>query len=373
MQIPFVDLKTQYQTIRKDINKAISTVINTSQFIQGEETKRFEEEFGKYISTKYCLGVNSGTDALILGIRALGLPSGSEIIVPANTFIATALAVSENDLKPVFVDIDETDYGMELSDLKRKITSRTRAVIAVHLYGQPEKLDEIKKIIKKSKQKIYLIEDACQAHGAFYKTKLVGNFGIFAAFSFYPGKNLGAYGDGGAIVTNDKKIAEKVKFLREYGQKKKYYHITVGVNSRLDSLQAAILKVKLKHLDKWNGKRQEIAKIYSTLLDKLSPHILYTPKIFKDRQSVFHLYVVRVKKRDGLLKYLQENGIQALIHYPTPLHLQKTYSFLGYKKGDLPIVEGVAEQIISLPIFPDLTKKQIKYIVKKIADFYEKN
>ena len=372
MLIPFVDLKSQYQSIKKEINLAIKKVILSSQFIQGEEVKKFEEEFANYLGAKYCIGVNSGTDALILGIRALEIEKGSEIIVPANTFIATALGVSENGLKPVFVDIDEQDYGINIADLKRKINSKTKAIILVHLYGQPDKIDEVKEIIKKSGKKIYLIEDACQAHGAKYKGKRVGNFGIFSAFSFYPGKNLGAYGDGGAIVTNDKKLAEKIKLLREYGQKKKYYHETLGINSRLDSIQAAILRVKLKYLNKWNKERQEHALLYNKLIQKNIPEIV-TPKFFSDRESVFHLYVVKVKKRDQLLDYLIKNNIQALIHYPIPLHLQNAYKFLGYKKGDLPIVEKVSKEIISLPMFAELKKSQIKSIINIMNNFYEKN
>lgn len=286
MKILFVDLKSQYQSIKKEINSAIKKVILSSQFIQGEEVKKFEEEFANYLGTEYCIGVNSGTDALILGIRALEIENGSEIIVSANTFIATALGVSENSLKPVFVDIDEQDYGINLADLKRKINSRTKAIILVHLYGQPDKIDEVKEIIKKTGKKIYLIEDACQAHGAKYKGKRVGNFGIFSAFSFYPGKNLGAYGDGGAIVTNDKKLAEKIKLLREYGQKKKYYHESLGINSRLDSIQAAILRVKLKYLDKWNKKRQEHAFLYNKLIQENIPEII-TPKFFLIEKAYF--------------------------------------------------------------------------------------
>lgn len=362
--IPFVDLKAQYLTIKEEIDQAVSDVFNHAKFIQGEEVEQFEEEFAKFLGAKYCVSVNSGTDALILGVRVLNLFPG-EILIPANTYISTALAASENGLKPVFVDIDENDFGINLSDLKKKINSRTRAIIIVHLYGQPEKMEEINEIIKLSGKKIYLIEDACQAHGAEYKGIKVGNFGVFAAFSFYPGKNLGAYGDGGALVTNSSQITGKIKLLREYGQKKKYYHETVGVNSRLDTLQAAILRVKLKHLNFWNRKRRQTAAIYTQLINSEIPEIK-TPKIFPGRNSVFHLYVVRSSKRDLLLNYLNEAKIQTLIHYPIPLHLQKAFKSLGYQKGDLPIVEKVVSEILSLPLYPELTEKKQEFIVEEI-------
>jgi dTDP-4-amino-4,6-dideoxygalactose transaminase len=369
MNIPFVDLKAQYKSIKTEIDAAVTSVINEAHFIQGPEVSLFEKEFAQYLGASYCIGLNSGTDALILGIRALGLSEGDEVILPVNTFFATALGVTENKLKPVFVDIDPDDYGMSLADLKKKITKKTKAIIVVHLYGRPDKLDEIQKIIKESGQKIYLIEDACQAHGALYKRKKVGTTGVFSAFSFYPGKNLGAYGDGGAIVTNDAELVRKYRMLREYGQKVKYLHESLGVNSRLDTMQAAILRVKLAHLDTWNTKRQELAGYYSEVLQKLSSHIK-TTKIFPERKSVYHLYVVEVDQRERLLKYLNDQGIQALIHYPVPLHLQKAFEFLGYKEGDFPNVEKSSNRILSLPIFPELTKSQINDIASEIQKFY---
>ena len=369
MTIPFVDLKIQYQSIKKHIDTAISEVITNTRFIQGKEVSLFEKEFATFLGAKYCIGVNSGTDALILGIRALNLNPGDEVIVPVNTFIATALGVSENKLKPVFVDMDPEDYGMDLDDLEKKITSKTRAILPVHLFGQPEKLDEIKKIIKKSEKQIYLIEDACQAHGAEYKGKKVGSMGIFSAFSFYPGKNLGAYGDGGAIVTNDAKLAETYHMLREYGSKVKYIHDTVGTNTRLDTIQAAILRVKLQYLEKWNNKRQQNAALYTKLFQKELPNIK-TPPYILGRESVFHLYIIEVEKRDELLTYLNSHGVQALIHYPIPLHMQKAFADLGYKKGDFPHAEKSAKRMLSLPMFPELTKEQIIYVVGTIKDFY---
>lgn len=370
MVVPFVDLAAQYKEIRVEIDTAIANVINSSKFIGGDDVVRFEEEFANYIGSKFCIGVNSGTDALILGVRALGLSQGDEVIISANTYISGALAASENRAKPVFIDIDEKDFGINLKDLADKINNRTKAVIVTHLNGQPDKIDEVRNILKKSGKKIYLIEDACQAHGAFYKDKRVGSFGIFSAFSFYPGKNLGAYGDAGAIITNDKKLADKYKLLREYGQTKKYYHDNLGVNSRLDSIQAAVLRVKLPYLDKWNNQRKQIAFVYSKYLNKNLPFIK-TPDKFNNRESIYHLYVIRIANRDKLLNYLAKNNIQALIHYPVPLHLQNAYKYLGYLKGDLPIVERVSSEILSIPIYPQLGKEKQDYILEKITEFYK--
>jgi len=368
--IPFTNLKSQYSHIKKEVDTVIERVINNAQFIGGSEVEKFEKEFADYLKVKYVIGVNSGTDALIIGIRGLDLKTNDEVIVPANTFIATALAVSENGAQPVFVDIDENDNGINLDDLKNKINEKTKAIILVHLYGQPDKIDEIKEIIKKTGRKIHIIEDACQAHGAMYKGKRVGNFGIFSAFSFYPTKNLGAYGDGGAIVTNDRKLAEKYRLIHQYGSDNKYFHKTFGVNSRLDTLQAAVLGVKLKYLDDWNKKRQAVAKLYTKYLNKMVSEIK-TPNEFSNRKSVFHIYLIRTKKRNQLINYLKKRGILTLIHYPLPLHLQKAYSYLGYKHGDFPNTEKESEEILSLPMFEYMTEKQIKYVVKSIEEFYK--
>lgn len=372
MLVPFVDLKLQYKSIKNEIDAALQKVITNSQFIQGAEVALFEKEFAKYLSSSSCVSLNSGTDALILGVRALNLPIKSEILIPVNTYFATALAAVENDLKPVFVDIDASDFGMNLDDLKRKINSKTSAIIIVHLYGQPDKIDEIKEIIKKKGKKIHIIEDAAQAHGALYKKKKVGTFGTFGAFSFYPSKNLGAFGDGGAIVSDNSKLVKKLKMLREYGQKKKNVHEIAGVNSRLDTLQAAILRAKLKHLDRWNRQRQKIAALYTRLLNIKIP-LIKTPSEFPERKSIYHLYVGRIQKRDKLLNFLKKKGITCQIHYPTPLHLQRAFNFLGYKKGDFPQVEKVFSEILSLPMYPELEKESIEYVVSQIESFYDKN
>jgi dTDP-4-amino-4,6-dideoxygalactose transaminase len=367
MDVPFVDLKAQYRSHKKSIDAAIRDVIAHTRFIQGPEVAKFEREFASYIGARHAIGVNSGTDALILGMRALRLSPGDEVIIPVHTFIATALGATERGLRPVFVDADPSDYGMDLTDLKRKITRKTKAIIVVHLFGQPDKIDEIKRIIRRTGRKIYLIEDACQAHGARYKGKRVGTFGAFAAFSFYPGKNLGGYGDGGALVTHDTALAGRVRLLREYGQKKKYMHQVLGTNSRLDTLQAAILLAKLPHLDRWNRLRQEWAAYYTKHLSSL----VQTPLVRNDRKSVFHLLVIQVAKRNALIKYLARQGVSALIHYPIPLHMQKAFADLGYKRGDFPHAEKFARRIVSLPLYPDLTKRQADFVIRTVKKFYE--
>ena len=369
MNVPFVDLKIQYKRYKKEIDRAIGDTLSESQFIHGKAVGRFEEEFTKYLRAGHTVALNSGTDALILGFRALELSQGDEVIVQSNTYIATALGASENGLKPVFVDCDPVDYGMNLNDLKRKINSRTKAIIAVHLFGQPEKLDEIRAIIKKSGRKIHLVEDACQAHGAKYKGRRVGTFGIFSAFSFYPGKNLGAYGDGGAVVTGSSALAKKLLRLREYGQKKKYIHVSKGINSRLDTIQAAILLAKLPHLDSWNAQRQELAKYYTKHLEGI---VEKTPVYLPNRKSIFHIYAVEVPERDGLIAYFKKNGVVALIHYPVPLHLSGTYKYLGYKRGDFPNAEHAASHMVSLPMFPELTDKQADAVIRVIKKYYGK-
>lgn len=371
MRVPFVDLQADHKSIEGDLKIRFEKILLESQFIGGDYVKQFEQEFAKIHKADSCIAVNSGTDALILGVRALGLSSHDEVLVPANTFIATALGATENNLKPVFVDCDMHDFGLNISDLKNKINNRTKAIIAVHLYGQPDKLDEIKRVIKQSGKKIYLIEDAAQAHGAEYKKKPVGTHGIFSTFSFYPAKNLGALGDGGALLTNDTKLAKKYRLLREYGQVKKYYHEILGVNSRLDSMQAAFLLIKLQHLSYWNKKRQSLARLYTQQLSNI-PGVI-TPQSSDERKSVYHLYVIKAKNRNKLMVFLADNGITTLIHYPIPLHLQRAFKHLRYKKGDFPHAEYNADTILSLPMYPSLDEKKIQYVCSKISSFYSKS
>jgi dTDP-4-amino-4,6-dideoxygalactose transaminase len=365
MDIPFVDLAAQYRSLKPDIDAAILRVMESGRFVGGDEVSSFEAEFADYIGVNHCIGVNSGTDALILGIRALGFSPGDEVIVPANTFIATALSVSENGLTPVFVDCDDS-YGMSLTDLERKITKKTHAVIAVHLYGRPDDIGGIRAVILKSGRKIHLIEDACQAHGAEYRGDRVGSFGSFAAFSFYPGKNLGAYGDAGAVVTNDPDLAKRVRLLHEYGSPKKYVHDTSGINSRMDELQAAVLRIKLPHLVAWNIRRQDIAVRYRTALVDTG---IGLPPEDGERESVYHLFPVLCPDRDGLQAYLEKRRIRTLIHYPVPLHLQLAYASLGYKRGEFPVAESQAAKLLSLPIFPEMTDEQIRAVTGAVLEF----
>ena len=364
MQINFVDLNKQYSLIKPEIDDAIQRVIKNSSFIGGEEVSAFEEEFAQYCDAHYCAGVNSGTDALKFICMALGIKEGDEVILPVNTFIATALGVSSMGAKPVFVDCEDGTYNIDVKKIEEKITSRTKAIIAVHLYGQPAEMDSIISIAQK--HKLYVIEDACQAHGAFYKDRRVGTFGIASAFSFYPGKNLGAYGDGGAVITNDADMTEKIKKLREYGQEKKYVHTERGTNSRLDGLQAAILRVKLRHLDGWNEKRRNVAACY---YDNLKDLQIKLPITMADRNHVYHLFVIETDNRDELLQYMSQKEIFCGIHYPIPLHLQGAYRELGYKEGDFPVSERSASRILSLPVYPELKKEEIRYIKNTINEF----
>ncbi len=370
--IPLVDVKAQYSTIKKDIDRAIQDVIESGHFIHNIHLRDFEKEFASYLGVRFCVGMNSGSDALTLGIKALGLKPGDEIILPANAFMAAAEAISANNLQPVFVDVDEEDFGIDLTDLEKKVTKKTRGVIVVHLFGQPDKIEEIQDIIQSADQDIHLIEDACQAHGAMYRNKKIGTFGSFAAFSFNPVTNMGAFGDAGALVTNSSRIYGMVKLFHQHGQEAKNKHIVTGMNSRLDEMQAAIVRAKLTYLDEWNTTRQEIASLYTELLHKELPFLI-TPQECKHRASVYNHYVIRVPDRSSLMTYLSKQEIQTGIHYPIPLHLQRAFIYLGYKEGDMPVAEKLAEEILSLPIYPELTREDCTKVVSAIVDFYEKH
>lgn len=365
MKIPFVDLKRQYRTLKQEINESLLKVVRSGNYILGEEVEKFEKEFARFCEAKYCVGVASGTDALLLILKALKIGEGDEVITVANTFIATALAISYSGAKPVFIDVDQV-YGMDPNKIEEKITKKTKAILPVFLYGQPVQMDEINRIAEKYKLKVVI--DSCQAHGAVYKKKKVGRFADAAAFSFYPSKILGAYGDAGAVVTNNKNLAEKIKILRNAGRVDWYYHPIKGYNSRLDEIQAAILRVKLRHLNKWNQKRRSIAREYNNLLRKTKEVI--TPQGRKEAKGVYYLYVVRVQDREKLIDFLKSKEIYSGIHYPLPAHLQPAYKELGYQKGDLPKTEKYAEEVLSLPIFPEITEEEIKYIVRNIKRFY---
>lgn len=364
MKISFVDLKRQYDSIKCEINVKIDEVLNSTQFILGENVKTFEEEFAKYCNAKYAIGVASGTDALTLSLGSLGICEGDEVITVPNTFIATVDAISRNNARPVFVDIDPETYNIDVNKIEEKITERTKAIMPVHLYGQPADMDPILKIAEDHDIKV--IEDACQAHGAEYKSKKVGSLGHIGCFSFYPGKNLGAYGDGGIIVTNDFDVAEKIKMLRNYGQKVKYYHDFIGYNSRLDEMQAAILRVKLRYLDKWNDSRRIHAKEYNDFLDGIPDIVL--PNVLENVKHVYHLYVIQCVNRVQKQEILFSKGISTGIHYPVPIHLQCAYSKLGYHRGDFPVTEEYAEKILSLPMYSELTIEEISHICEQITE-----
>lgn len=368
MNIPLVDLKKQYGSLSQEINTSLEALFKSTSFIKGPFLEKFEESFAKYIGTKYCIGVASGTDAIHLSLLALNIKAGDEVILPVNTFIATAYAILYVGAKPVFVDVDPKTFNIDVNSIESKITKNTKAIIPVHLYGQPAQMDKIMLLARK--YKLAVVEDACQAHGATYNKKNVGSFGDLAAFSFYPSKNLGAYGDGGVITTNSTQLAKTLKKLREYGGISKYKYDTIGLNSRLDAIQAAILSIKLKHLDEWNNKKQKLAAYYNKRINEEIPFIK-TPFINSQSTSVYHLYVIKTPKRNQLAKYLSSHGIQTGIHYPVPLHLQKSLQHLGYKKGDFPVAEALSREILSLPIYPELISTAQEYVVKSIKAFFK--
>jgi len=363
--IPFVDLKAQYDSIKDEIDEVIQNVLDDTSFIMGEELKKFEEEFALFCDVKYAIGVANGSDALILALKACGIGKGDEVITVPHTFISTAEAISNVGGKVVFVDIEPKTYTIDISKIEEKINEKTKAIIPVHLYGQPANMDPIMRLAKKYNLKV--IEDAAQAHGAEYEGEKVGSIGDVSCFSFYPGKNLGAYGDAGIVVTDNEEIAEKVKLLRNHGRiTKKYEHKIEGYSSRLDNLQAAILRVKLRYLNKWNESRRENAKKYNELLNNISG--ITTPYEADYAKHVYHLYVIRAENRDKLREELRSKGIATGIHYPIPLHLQLAYNYLGYKRGDFPITEEASQKILSLPMFAELTGVQIEEIVKIIKN-----
>lgn len=364
--IPLVNLKAQYQIIKSEVNSAIKNVLESTHFILGEKVENFEQKFAKFSGTKYAVGVASGLNALELGMRALGIGEGDEVITPTNSFIASSSAISFTGAKPVLVDCEENSFNINPKKIEEKITKKTKAIMPVHLYGRPADMDPILKIAKE--HSLVVIEDACQAHGASYKGKKVGSIGVFGAFSFYPGKNLGGYGDGGIVTTNNEKLAQTIRSMRNYGQTQKYHHEYLAWNSRLDTIQAAVLLVKLKYLDKWNKARRKIAENYNKLLKNLP---VITPQIPKDSEHVFHLYIIRTKKRDALAKFLKKHVISTGLHYPIPIHLQKAYSKLGYKKGDFPVSERLSKEILSLPMYPELKESQIEFICKTIKEFFK--
>jgi dTDP-4-amino-4,6-dideoxygalactose transaminase len=362
VQIPFVDLAAHYAAISEEVNEATAIVLKNTDFILGQDVLHFEEEFATFCETRYAVAVDSGTSALELALRSFGIGSGDEVITTANTFIASALAISYTGATPVFVDIDPQTYALDATLLERAITPRTKAILPIHLYGHPADMDAIMAIAKQ--HALVVIEDACQAHGARYKGKRVGSLGHAAAFSFYPAKNLGAYGDGGAVVSNDPQVIDLLQQFRNYGQREKYHHLVRGFNRRLDTLQAAVLRVKLRYLDSWNAARRRHATLYNQLLAETG---VSTPFEADDAESVWHLYVIRTTKRSELQSKLAGQGVSTGIHYPIPIHLQPAYCELGYKKGDLPVTEQYAEQILSLPMYAELDPSAIQTVSKVLA------
>ncbi len=359
MKVPFLNLKATYTELQPELDAAYAQVMDHGWYILGEQVSKFELEFAEYCTANYAIGVGSGLDALYLVLKAWGIGPGDEVIVPANTFIATWLAVSYTGATPIGVEPDELTYNISISEIEKKITKHTKAIIPVHLYGQPADMGAINNIAKSYQLKV--LEDAAQAHGARYYGKRTGSLGDAAAFSFYPGKNLGAYGDGGMIVTSDHALAEQIRLLRNYGSNEKYVHSEIGVNSRLDELHAAQLRVKLKVLDCWNQRRSEMAAMYSQFIENRGLIVPYVPDW---ADSAWHLYVVRTKQRAELTVQLDNAGIGWQIHYPIPVHLQGAYRDLKGKKGDFPLTEQLSSEILSLPIGPHLLSEEKTHLVR---------
>jgi dTDP-4-amino-4,6-dideoxygalactose transaminase len=365
MSVPFLDLKGQYRELQEQLDSAYRRVAESGRFVLGPEVELFESEFAAYCEAKHCIGVGNGLDALHVILRAAGIGPGDEVIVPGNTYIATWLAVSDAGATPIPVEPGERTYNIDAEKIAAAITARTRAIMAVHLCGQPADMDAINKVAARHNVKV--IEDCAQAHGARYKGKRVGGLGVAAGFSFYPGKNLGAFGDGGAVVTNDDDLARRVRLIGNYGSAVKYYNETKGLNSRLDELQAAFLRVKLARLDQWNERRKQVARDYLQALKEVEN--LTLPRVPDWADPVWHLFMVRHPQRDLLQKHLNKNGVDTIIHYPVPPHLQKAYAELGYERGRFPISEKLADEVLSLPISAHLAAEETSYVVQQLSTF----
>ena len=365
--IPFTALKREYSSIREEVHGAIERVLERQWFILGKEAEQFEKEFSRYIGVRFGIGVNSGSDALFMALRVLGLGKGDEVITVSHTFVSTADAIVRNGAKPVFVDVDPASCNIDVSKIEGEITKRTKAILPVHLYGNPAEMSQITELARK--HDLAVVEDACQAHGATLGRKRTGSLGDIGCFSFYPSKNLGGYGDGGMAVTNDAELADALEKLRHYGESEKYHSEIVGVNSRLDELQAAVLRVKLRHLDKWNENRRKSAKLYNALLADSG---VITPGERKGTRHVYHLYVIRNKRREALREYLAGMGIQTQVHYPVPVHRQEAYSFMT-SPVRLPVTEKICQEITSLPMHPFLTEEEVGFVASAITAFESGN
>jgi dTDP-4-amino-4,6-dideoxygalactose transaminase len=365
--IPYLDLPAQMRTIRKDIDAAIARTLDNCSFCLGPDVAQFEKDFARFCGAGHCVGFNSGTSALHVAMRLLNVGPGDEVITTPFTFVATSWAISYVGAKPIFVDIDDATFNLDPELLERAITPRTKAVLPVHLYGHPFAVEPIQAICRK--HNLPLVEDAAQAHAAKYRRKFIGTFGVMSCFSFYPGKNLGAYGEGGGLATNDASLAARARSLREHGSTKRYYHDEVGFNYRMEGIQGAVLAVKLKHLAAWTRERRRVAHRYHELLADTP---LQLPREADGAESAYHLYVVRHPRRDELKKHLEANQVGCALHYPVPLHLQKCYAGLGYKPGDFPFAEKAARECLSLPIYAELKEPQIQRVAEVVKDFFRK-
>lgn len=366
MNVPFVDLKAQYQSIKSEIDPAIQTVINETAFVGGKYVEGFEKAFAEKFGVKHCVSCANGTDAIYITLKALGVGPGDEVITAANSFIATSETISQTGARPVFVDIDEY-FHIDPARIEEKITAKTKAVIPVHLFGQPVDLDAVRAVCEK--HRLPMIEDCAQSHFATSKGRPTGTFGTAGTFSFYPGKNLGAYGDGGAIITNDDALARAARLFACHGSLQKYVHEIEGINSRLDAIQAVVLKTKLDHIDDWNKARNSHALKYNQLLGGVSP--VRCPKLRPQTFHIFHLYVIRAERRDDLAAFLKTKGIATGIHYPHALPLMPAYKYLGHRPADFPVAYEYQDRILSLPMYPELTDEQITYVAESIRDFYK--
>jgi dTDP-4-amino-4,6-dideoxygalactose transaminase len=369
MNIPFLSFRHQNAEIREEILKSFENFFDNGWYVLGRGVKEFEEAYAVFNKVNYCVGTSNGLDALHIALRTLNIGEGDEVIIPSNTFIATALAVSYTGAKPVFVEPRIDTYNINPEGIEAAITSKTKALMPVHLYGQACEMDELMRMAEK--HGLYVVEDNAQAQGAMYKGKLTGSFGDINGTSFYPGKNLGALGDAGAVTTNDNELARKAAMLRNYGSEKKYYNEVIGFNMRLDECQAAFLSVKLKYLNEWTKQRQQIASWYNNALSGVDG--VMVPALAKDVTHVFHLYVIRTKDRNELQEYLSANGIGTLIHYPIPPHLQDAYKHLGFKRGDYPIAEEIADTCLSLPLWPGMLEEEVLEVCELIKKFYSRN
>ncbi len=362
--IPFLDLKAQYHAIKREVDEAVAGVLESSQFILGSEVKAFEQEFAAFCGARFGVGLNSGTSALHLAFLALGIGAGDEVITVPFTFVATVAAIRYTGATPVFVDVDPSSYTIDVNQINRAITPRTKAIVPVHLYGQAVDMDPILEIARSHRLRV--VEDAAQAHGAEYKGRCVGSMGDIGCFSFYPGKNLGAYGEGGAAVTNDPALDRTLRMLRDWGQERRYHHVVQGFNYRMDGIQGAILRVKLRHLPGWTAARRAHAAAYTRLL---ADSEVCTPSLMTYSNHVHHVYAILTPQREELQNSLQAAGIQTGIHYPIPVHLLEAHKDLGYREGDFPVAEKIAAQELSLPLYPELTQLQIETIASQVCSF----